>query len=62
MFNIYIHEPNAPLPNDDICYIIGKNGVFMKKKMGMVETLAKVDSISILDDITPYAKFSYNFV
>jgi len=58
MFPIYLKDDaNAPLPGDDICYIIGKNGIFMKKKMGAVETLAKVDQISILEDIAPYAKF-----
>jgi len=58
MFNIYLQEPGAPLPEDDICYIIAKNGTFMKKKMGPVETLAKVDKISILDELQPTAKYN----
>jgi len=58
MFNIYVQEPGAPLPEDDICYIIAKNGTFMKKKMGPVETIAKVDKISILDEIQPSASYA----
>ena len=58
MFNVYLYEQGKSLPEDDICYLIGKQGVFIKKKLGLIESLTPVNQISVLDDVTPYAKLS----
>lgn len=54
MFNIYLHD-SEDIPEDDICYIIAKDGIYLKKKMGIMESIAKVDKISMLKEITPTA-------
>lgn len=54
MFNIYLHD-SKKIPEDDICYIVAKNGIYLKKKMGVMESIAKVDKISMLEEITPTA-------
>ena len=57
MFNVFINNEGV-IPTDDICYIVGKNGIFLKKKLGFLESISKVDSISILQDVVPYAKLN----
>ncbi len=54
MFNIYLHD-SEDIPEDDICYIVAKDGIYLKKKMGIMESIAKVDKISMLKEITPTA-------
>jgi len=56
MFNVHINDGSKPIPNDDICYIIGKDGIYLKKKLGMVESCTKVDNISILNPVNIYGK------
>jgi len=56
MFNIYLYNEGEELPKDDVCYLITKNGILLKKKVGLMESLSKVDKISILGDLKPYAK------
>ena len=55
MFPIYLYE-GGELPEDEICYLIAKQGIFLKKKVGLVESLTKVDKISILNELKPWAK------
>ncbi len=55
MFPIYLYE-GGEIPKDDICYLIAKQGIFLKKKVGLVESLTSVDKISILDELKPWAK------
>jgi len=50
-----VNDGNEKLPDDDICYIVGKSGVFLKKKLGLMESICKVDIISTLKDIKPSA-------
>ncbi len=57
MFPIYLYE-GKELPEDEICYLIAKQGIFLKKKVGLVESLTKVDKISILNELKPWAKMS----
>lgn len=58
MFKIHIMDGKTSLPSDGIFYIIAKNGVFLHKKLDLIESTIKVDSISILEEITPYAKLN----
>lgn len=55
MFPIYLYE-GGELPVDEICYLIAKQGIYIKKKVGLVESLTKVDKISILNELKPWAK------
>jgi hypothetical protein len=58
LFPIHIHEEGKPLPVDPICYIIAKEGIFMKKSLGIMDSIAKVDNISILQSIQTSAKMN----
>lgn len=44
------------LPDDEICYLVTKKGVYLKKKVGYIESVAPVDKISFLEEIQPDAK------
>lgn len=55
MFSVYLYD-GGTIPEDEICYIITKNGPYMKKKLGLIESIAPVKNISILDELKPYAK------
>jgi len=57
MFKVILYDENAKLPEDNIFYIIAKNGIFMKKKLDLCESVVPVDKISILKEITPSIKF-----
>jgi len=58
MFKIHIHDGKEQLPNDDIYYIVAKNGLFLKKKLDLLESLVPVSNISFLKDIQISAKMS----
>lgn len=55
MFNIWINDGATEMPKDDIFYIISKEGIFLKKKLGLFESLAPVNKISILNELSSYA-------
>ena len=56
MFPVVLNDGKQELPEDDIYYVIAKEGVFLKKKLGVMESLAPVKEISILQSITATAK------
>ncbi len=58
MFKIFINDGKSEMPQDDIFYIIAKNGIFLKKKVGILESVAPVNEISILERITSEAKLN----
>ena len=58
MFNVYLHDGEKPLPKDDVCYIIAKDGIYLKKKLGVMESIAPVKEISILKSIQATAKMN----
>ena len=60
MFKVIVNDGNQELPDDDIYYVIAKEGVFLKKKMGIMESIAPVKGISILQSINAMAKMHIN--
>lgn len=54
MFKVVINNDEVEYPDDDIFYIVAKNGQFIRKNMGLIDSLVPVKSISILNDIKPY--------
>jgi hypothetical protein len=51
MFKIYTDNGNIDVNNlDDICYIITKNGTYLRKKVGLTDAIIKVNNISHLSD------------
>lgn len=46
MFNIYLDDGTIDQSQlDDICYIVTKNGIFLRKKLGIIDSMVKVNSI-----------------
>lgn len=56
MFNVYINDGTKELPDDDICYIVAKEGIFLKKRLGIMESIAPVKNISILQSVETSAR------
>jgi len=61
MFPVHIHDvKDKPLPEDDTFFIVAKEGPFIKKKVGVLECLVPVKSISILQSakelVTAFAR------
>lgn len=60
MFKVHINNNSEELPSDDILYIVAKEGIFLKKKLGIMESVAPVKNISTLESISSYAKMHIN--
>lgn len=58
MFKVVINDGKNELPDDDIYYIIAKGGIYLKKKVGILESIAPVNQISILEEIEPVAELN----
>jgi Cu/Ag efflux protein CusF len=58
MFKIHVNDGTSPIPDDDICYIVAKEGIFLKKKMGIMESIAPVQNISILESVEKMARMN----
>jgi len=56
MFKVVLNDGQNEMPKDDIYYIIGKEGVFLKKKLGVMESIAPVKNISILESVASSAR------
>ena len=55
MFPVIVNDGQTPFPDDDIYYIVCKEGVYLKKKLGVMESIAPVKNISILKSIETMA-------
>ena len=58
MFPIHIHDGTKPVPEDEVCYIVAKEGIFLKKKMGIMDSIAPVQNIFILESIQAAARMN----
>jgi len=56
MFPVIVNDGTAEIPDDDICYIVGKEGIFLKKKLGVMDSIAPVKNISILESVQTMAR------
>jgi len=56
MFKVFVNDGSEKLPTDDIMYIVAKDGIFLKKKLGVMESIAPVKNISILKEIETMAR------
>lgn len=57
MFKIFINDGKSQPPDDDIFYILGKGGLYLRKKLGRIDAIVPVDKISILGDVQPAARY-----
>jgi len=60
MFKVVVNDGTQELPDDDVYYIVAKEGIFLKKKMGVMESIAPVDKISILESANTMARMYIN--
>ena len=56
MFPIYVYDGDATLPEDSICYLVTKNGLFLKKKIGLMDSVTPVQTIGFLQPLTTSVK------
>ncbi len=56
MFKIFVNDGFEKPPTDDIFYIIGKEGIFLRKKLGILDSIVPVDNISILNSVDSSAR------
>lgn len=56
MFPVYYFEKMPEqLPKDDVCYIISKY-IYLKKRTGLIDSLVRVDSINMGEELIEYAR------
>ncbi len=55
MFQVIVNDGTTEFPDDDIYYIVCKEGVYLKKRLGVMESIAPVKNISILNSIKTMA-------
>lgn len=54
MIPIIIYEKGTEVP-DYNCYLVTRDGVYLKKNTGLIKAMVKVEKISCLEKIIPYA-------
>lgn len=58
MFPVIINDGQTPFPDDDIFYIVAKEGIFLRKKLGVMVSIAPVKNISILESVQTSAQMN----
>jgi len=58
MFKIHINDGQNTLPDDDIFYVVAKDGIYIKKTLGVMDSLVPVKNISTLEDIESTARMN----
>ena len=58
MFPIHINDGATPIPDEPVVYIVAKEGIFLKKNMGIMDSIAPVKNISILESIQAAARMN----
>ena len=57
MFNVYLNDGNQ-IPDEQACYILAKDGVYLKKDLGMIQSITKVKEVSFLENIQEQAQLN----
>lgn len=58
MFKVFINDGLHEIPNDDIFYIVGKEGLFIKKSLGIVDSITPIENISVLNSVETCVKMN----
>jgi len=56
LFNAIFHDGETEFPDDKLLYIVTKKGTFLRKNLGTITSCTKVDKISFLKELEPYAE------
>jgi len=57
MFNVYLNNGDS-IPDEQACYIISKDGIYLKKNLGMIQSITKVNKISFLETMQEEAQLN----
>jgi len=58
MFKVFINDGLNEAPTDDIFYIVGKEGLFIKKSLGIIDSITPIDNISVLNSVETCARIN----
>lgn len=58
MFKVVMMDGSQELPQDNIYFMITKNGPYMKKHLDLIECVVPVKTIPTLQEVTSYAKMN----
>jgi len=56
MFKVFVNDGEEEMPKDDIVYIVCKEGVYLKKKAGIMESITPVKGLAHLESVEKMAK------
>lgn len=56
MFKVVLNDGQTEMPDDPVYYVIGKEGVYLKKTLGIMDSLAPVKQISTLQSVATSAR------
>lgn len=56
MFKVVVNDGQAEMPTDDVFYVIAKEGIFLKKTIGVMDSVAPVNQISTLQSVAASAR------
>jgi hypothetical protein len=55
MFNVFVADGNQEVPDDDVFYVVAGNGIFIRKKLGILDALVPATKIPHLNHVVSYA-------
>jgi len=55
MFNVFVADGKQELPDDDVFYVVAGNGIYIRKKLGILDALVPATGIPHLNYVVPYA-------
>jgi PRTRC genetic system protein A len=58
MFRVFVNDGTQEMPDDDILYIVCKEGIYLKKKLGIMESITPVKGISVLESVAMTAQMN----
>jgi rRNA maturation endonuclease Nob1 len=56
MFKVVVNDGQVEMPDDDVYYVIAKEGIFLKKTIGVMDSVAPVNQISTLQSVAASAR------
>lgn len=58
LFPVYLHEEGVELPQEGTYYILGRDGLYLRKDTGIVRATVKIDEISALREVRREARLN----
>lgn len=55
MFNVFVADGTQEVPDDNVFYVVAGNGIYIRKKLGILDALVPAKSIPHLNHVKAYA-------